>query len=152
MLLAAGVEVVALATPTPEISTTSGEIDELRGAQCAILTGHRLRAAKGRRRVSGVEFESASANRRAGGCDTLILDLPPQPAFELVAQTGGRVTWDGALGRFAPERDDDGRTSRADVFVAGEAAGVAPRADLIEADAVRAADAVIRDLREGDRP
>ncbi|MCC6156621.1 MAG: (2Fe-2S)-binding protein [Deltaproteobacteria bacterium] len=152
MLIIAGVELVAMATPSDLLVASPEDIDAIRASGCAILTGHHLRAAKGRRRVSGVEFESASANRRAGTCDTLILDLPPLPAFELVAQSGARVTWDGDHGRFVPERDDAGRTTRTDVYVAGEAAGVAPRADLIEADASRVADAIVRDLRGGGRP
>ncbi|MCL4235738.1 MAG: FAD-dependent oxidoreductase, partial [Deltaproteobacteria bacterium] len=148
MLLAAGVEVAALATPSAALNTSPEDIDAIRASGCAILTGHHLRAAKGRRRVSGVEFESASANRRAGTCDTLILDLPPQPAFELAAQAGARIAWDSTLRRFAPVRDGDGRTTREDVFVAGEAGG----AELIEDDALRVAASVIRDLRGGGRP
>ncbi len=148
MLIAAGVEVVALATPRESSDTTAEDLDALRAAGCAILTNHRLRAVAGRRRVKSVEFESASANRRAGSCDTLILDLAPQPAFELAAQAGARIVWDSTLGRFAPIRDNDGRTTRTDVFVAGEAGG----ASAVEDDALRAAAAVIRDLRGGGQP
>lgn len=88
------------------------------GAQ-AVAVGARVERAHGLRRVSGV---TVTPGGRVA-CDVVAVCEPPTPAFELARAAGAKVTWDEAQRTFLVEADEEGRTARRAVWVAGEVRG-----------------------------
>lgn len=131
---AVGAEVVAVATTREDVE---GDIP---GEGANVFRRHRLVEARGSKRVSSVTFESLT---RPGSlarvvCDTLILDEPAAPSYELAAQAGATVGYDTAARGFVCGHDEDGRTSRTEIFVAGETAGVSGDVSMIKESGERA--------------
>jgi sarcosine oxidase subunit alpha len=105
----------------------------------AVAVGARVERAHGLRRVSAV---TVTPGGRVG-CDVVAVCEPPSPAFELARAAGAKVTWDEAQRTFLVEADEEGRTARRAVWVAGEARGRATPEEAA-AQGRRAAESIAR--------
>src|SRR5215472_2791097 len=76
--------------------------------------------AHGRTWVHGLSYRESSGKERRVDCDAVVISQPPSPAFELLRQSGVKISWRPELGAFAPETDADGRTSIAGIWAAGD--------------------------------
>jgi sarcosine oxidase subunit alpha len=106
-----------------------------------VAVGAEIEAAHGLNAVASITLSTGEKL----DCDAVAVCEPPSPAFELARQGGARVVFNGA--QFVVEADADGRTSHADVFVAGEQTG--------PCDLMRSAESGRRAalaLAEGGRP
>jgi sarcosine oxidase subunit alpha len=56
-------------------------------------------------------------------CDGIVVSLPVTPAFELARQGGVSASFSAEHGTFVVNADEDGRTARENLFVAGDARG-----------------------------
>jgi sarcosine oxidase subunit alpha len=101
------------AAPPIVLHTGAGEV--LPGAVQGVPT-----RAHGRTWVHGLSYRERSERERRVDCDAVVISLPPSPAFELLRQSGVKVSWRPELGTFAPEADADGRTSVAGIWAAGD--------------------------------
>jgi sarcosine oxidase, subunit alpha len=106
-LLAAGAEVQATIGP-----------HHLAGGR---LHAEALEAIEGSSRVRRVR---TSGSAEQVGCDAVVWCGRTAPACELARQLGISTSFDTGRGAFVPRAQADGRTSRAGLFIAGEAAGV----------------------------
>jgi hypothetical protein len=82
-------------------------------------------------------------------CDTLALGYGFVPSTELARQAGCTCTWDAGAGGWVVEHDGWQRTSRAEIFAAGEITGVAGAEQAADEGRV-AALAILRDLGKLD--
>jgi NAD(P)H-nitrite reductase large subunit len=82
-------------------------------------------------------------------CDTLALGYGFVPSTELARQAGCASTWAGEAGGWVVVHDEHMRTSRAEIFVAGEIAGVAGAEQASDEGRVAALE-ILRDLGKLD--
>jgi NADPH-dependent 2,4-dienoyl-CoA reductase/sulfur reductase-like enzyme len=167
-LLNAGVTVVAVAeqAPRPGLARVASalamarhdaglavagvrQLARLGRAGVPLLFGHVVTRAEGDGRVTRVVVAPTRADgtlgpERAFDIDALCIGAGFQPQAELARALGCRLDW--ANGALAVLRDDDGRTSQATVFVAGDGGGLGgARAAL--AQGALAGLAVVADLK-----
>ncbi len=81
-------------------------------------------AARGTKRVRGLELTSPEGGRKIDG-DLVAVATVPSPASELPRQHGAAVAFDVARGGFAAVVDERGATTAADVFACGDVTGYA---------------------------
>jgi thioredoxin reductase len=129
---ARGVEVPAVVEVAPAVRGEAGLRQALEADGVRFFTSHTVRQARGAtgevesvvlvrvdgdlRPVPGSEVELA--------CDTVCLAIGLVPNVELPSLLECRLPFRSECGGFVPETDAWGRTSVADVFVAGDCAGV----------------------------
>ncbi len=121
-----GLEVAALVEVRDTPQGPADLIEAVRAAGVDILTGCVVQGAHGG--IGGVEgvriVPAAGGEARHIACDTICLALGLVPAVELLDVLGARLTVDPTLGGHVPALTDGVRTSRPEVFVAGDAAGL----------------------------
>jgi sarcosine oxidase subunit alpha len=100
--------------------------------------------AHGRARVQALTVKIAGRTRKVA-CDTVVIAVPPTPAYEVARHAGARVSFRPELGSFAVEADAEGRTRAEGVFVAGDVLG-ATSAALAAESGRRAARALIGEV------
>ena len=118
-----GVTVLALVEvrDAPEV-----DVSRLVARGVAVLTGTVIRAAeRGPFGVAAALLVGPGGVERRLPCDTICLAVDRVPSVELLEAAGGALVADGARGGFVP-RLAGLASSIADVFVAGDAAGLAP--------------------------
>ncbi len=98
-----------------------------------------VRRARGRPSVTSCELEGGARHE----CDAIVVGPPTSAVFELAAQAGVRVFFDGA--GFELEAGEDGRTAAPDVRAIGGAAGVRSLEEAL-AQAEHAALAIAEEL------
>ena len=139
-LQAAGVQVVAVA----DLRTTPGAAAaELQRTGAEVLAGWTALEAEGRKAVQAVTLGALSDHNGSGPrerrveCDLLVMSGGVAPATSLIAQAGGRTTYDDARGHFAiaelPDGVDRGRRGRR-----GRRRTPSPRAERAGAQAAHA--------------
>jgi len=96
--------------------------------------------------VHGLSYRGANGRERRVGCDAVVIALPPSPAFELLRQTGVKISYRPELGTFAPEAEADGHTAVPDVWAAGDLVRPGTAAEAA-ASGRRAATALVGALR-----
>jgi NADPH-dependent 2,4-dienoyl-CoA reductase/sulfur reductase-like enzyme len=126
-----GAEVVGIVDVAPNVQGAAELWTGLAGSGIPFFGGHVVQAVDGDKEVQGVRLVRLDAAMQpiAGrvtelACDTVCLALGLVPSIELAYLTGCRVRFRGDLGGWIPDRNDDLRTSVAQVFVTGDAAGV----------------------------
>jgi thioredoxin reductase len=127
------------------------QLARLRGAGVPLLFGHVVCRAEGAERVeravvAATRPDGSMGPERGFEVDALCIGAGFQPQAELARALGCRLAWtDGAM---AVVRDDDGRTSLCNVFVAGDGGGLGgARAAL--AQGTLAGLAVVADVKGG---
>jgi sarcosine oxidase subunit alpha len=130
-LLQAGVEVAAVVEAAPRIGGYAVHASKLARLGVPIYTSHSVKGAYGRPVLSGAtiwaldpEWRGVAGSEREVECDVLCLAVGLSPLSELLWQAGCRMCFVPELGGHVPWHDGEGRTSLAQVFVAGDAGGV----------------------------
>ncbi|GJE27605.1 FAD-dependent oxidoreductase [Methylobacterium organophilum] len=129
----------SLAVQTAELALARGltvcalvEVREAPETDCAglaargveILTGHVIRAAeRGPFGTTGAVLRGPDGAERRIACDTICLAVDRIPNVELLDVVGATLEFDGARGGYVPQLDG-AATSRPEVFVAGDCAGL----------------------------
>lgn len=132
---------VAVVGEQPEADALAALIRKAGGEPVAV--GFEPVAAHGLSSVTAVTVKSGGSEEKVA-CDAVAICGPGSPAFELARQGGARVVFKGE--RFVVEADADGRTTHANVFVAGEQLG--PRSCAVSAESGRrAALAIVEALK-----
>jgi NADPH-dependent 2,4-dienoyl-CoA reductase/sulfur reductase-like enzyme len=96
--------------------------------------------------VGGVSFRDASGRAIDIACDAVALGYHLRPETQLADLARCEFIFDAATRQWIPRRDDDGRSSVAGVYLAGDGAHVLG-ADAAEAAGRLAALAVLKDLK-----
>ncbi|MEC9489031.1 MAG: FAD-dependent oxidoreductase [Halanaerobium sp.] len=130
-LLQAGVAVAAIVEAAPKIGGYLVHAAKIRRAGVPIHTGTTVARALGTEGVEGAviqqlseRWEPVAGTERVLSVDTICLSAGLSPLVELLWQAGCRMLYIPELGGYVPWRDDELRTSRQDIYVAGDAAGV----------------------------
>ena len=130
-LSAIGVKVMGVVEPGAKARCEElvGEVERL-GVR--VFFGYRARRATGRFHLTGIEIEPASGvgERLKFASDLIVVDEPPQPAYELLLQAGVPVEFDAACGRFVPKVDAGGLTGMDGLYAVGEVSGVESFGDI----------------------
>lgn len=117
---------VAVAAMVEVRDAPEADVAPLLARGVPVLTGTVIRAAeRGPFGVAAALLVGPDGAERRVPCDTVCLAVDRVPAVELLEAAGGALVADGARGGFAP-RLVGPASSIAGVFVAGDAAGVAP--------------------------
>ncbi len=116
-LLDAGVEVACVADLREQ--PTGGPAGALQRLNVELMRGATVLEARGRGNVSSVVLGKPGSSDvgRSIACDLLVVSGGSAPATSLIAQAGGKTSYDEALGHFALSHVPDG------VLVAGEVTG-----------------------------
>ena len=117
---------VAVAALVEVRDAPEADVSALQARGVAVLTGTVIRAAeRGPFGVAAALLVGPDGAERRVACDTICLAVDRVPGVELLEAAGGAVVADGARGGYAPRLQ--GLASTLDnVFVAGDAAGLAP--------------------------
>ena len=120
-----GLEVAAVIETRDGVQGDSGLAQDLRGRGVELLTGQVVHQAHGGLDgVSRVEVGPVQGPVRSIACDTVCLAVGLAPAIELLNVLGGALETDSARGGHVPATPDGVSTSLANVFVAGDGAGL----------------------------
>ncbi len=148
LALARGLEVAAIVETR---DTPQGSPDLMARAAAAgleVLTGHVIERAEGG--IDGVErvrlAPIAGGAARDIDCDTVCLAVGLVPAIELLDVLGAKLIVDSARGGHVPVVVEGVRTSRPEVFVAGDAAGLGLGVEAAKAQGRAAARAALESL------
>jgi thioredoxin reductase len=146
--LARGLEVAAVVEVRDKAQGAPGLLAVLADAGVEIITGHVVQLAEGG--IDGVTRVWLAPTRggaaRAIACDTVCQAIGLVPAIELLDVAGVMLTADTARGGHVPVVTDGVRTSRAEVFVAGDAAGLGLDREAAQAQGRAAARAALDSL------
>jgi len=130
-LLQAGAQVVAVVEMAPTIGGYGVHAAKLRRWGVPILTSHRVTEVSGRERVEQAAVVELGDDRgpvprteRVFDVDLVCVAVGLTPLTELCRLAGCVMAHSPALGGWVPAHDEDMRTSREDIFVAGDAAGI----------------------------
>jgi thioredoxin reductase len=124
-LLQAGALVVGIIDMADRVGGYEVHYDRVRREGVPVFLRHKLLAAEGDAGVESVVVESLdSGGVRRFEADSLCLALGMVPLCELAAMRGCRMVYEEELGGFLPWHDEDMRTDRPGVYVAGDASGV----------------------------
>jgi len=139
-----GLEVAAVVELLPTIPGDAALAQALEARGVPILTGQMIhRAHGGLDGVERVEVGPPGGPVREIACDTACMALGLAPAIELLNAMGGALEADSRRGGHAPRVTDGVRTSLADVFVAGDCAGLPGDLAHAEAQGIAAAQAAL---------
>ena len=130
-LLQAGVEVLAVAEGGPRIGGYLVHAAKLRRMGVPILTSHSVKLAAGDGKLETVvlweldpSWQGIPGTEKVYQADALCVAVGLSPLSELLWQAGCRMAYIPALGGYVPLRDGNLATSREDIFIAGDAAGI----------------------------
>ncbi len=117
-----GAAAAMLAADARLVAAGIGHLARLARAGVPVLWGHEVTQIAGDGRVSGVTVAPVGGGpAREFAVDALAIGNGFQPQAELARALGCQLGWHGGAVRV--ERDDNGRTSIASVFVAGDGGG-----------------------------
>jgi len=157
MALSRGLEVAALVEVEDRAQAPVDLAARLAQAGVPILAGCAPTLARGG--AEGVENlvvrNLADGRARTLTCDTVVQAVSLTPAIELIDVLGAAIAMRPTLGGHAPATPDGTATSLAQVFVAGDVAGVPGGAggsvDAAQASGARAAEAALASLGRASR-
>jgi thioredoxin reductase len=149
-----GLEVAAIVEVRDAPQGSADLLAQVSAAGVEIVTGHVVQRAEGG--IDGVErvwlAPSTGGAARAVDCDTVCLAVGLVPAIELLDVLGARLTVDSVRGGHVPVVTDGVRTSRPEVFVAGDAQGLGLSVEAAQAQGRAAAWAALESLRIAATP
>jgi sarcosine oxidase subunit alpha len=130
-LLQAGIEVAAVIEGMPKIGGFEVHAAKIRRHGVPILTSFTLSSIKGSQKVVGATIVKLDENNNsiAGSeiefdVDTIALAVGLQPNYRLCHQIGCQFIYQRELGGFVPIRDKYMRTSKEQIYIAGDSAGI----------------------------
>ncbi len=130
-LLQAGVEVKAVVEAMPTIGGYFVHAAKLRRFGVPILTNTTIKEVNGNLRVEKAitislnkRFEEIPGTEIVWDVDTVCLSTGLIPSVNLLAQAGSKLKYVPSLGGFVPLRNNDLETTRENIFVAGDVAGI----------------------------
>ena len=156
LALERGLEVAALVEVRDAPQGPDELVDQVRASGIEILTGYVVERAEGG--IDGVErVRLVAAAAQAGeprmlNCDTLCLAIGLVPAIELLDVAGAKLKVRSDLGGHVPLLTDGVRSSRAEIFVAGDAGGLGLYIAGAQAQGQAAAQAALASLGLGEAP
>jgi NADPH-dependent 2,4-dienoyl-CoA reductase/sulfur reductase-like enzyme len=138
----AGCEVLGVLEVLPNISGYKVHASKIRRAGIPILTSYSVKEAKGKECVesaviTGVGLPAASCAPIKGSemeieCDLICIAAGLQPFSELCWQLNLNMQYVSALGGFVPAHDEYLQTSAADIYIAGDLAGIEEASTAME--------------------
>ena len=130
-LLQAGVEVAGVVEAAPRVGGYAVHAAKLARYGVPIYTSHTIKAAHGEEYLTGVTvakldecWQPIEGTDRYIAVDGLCLAVGLTPLTELCWQAGCEMRYVAELGGYVPLRNAEMRTTKPDLFVAGDAAGV----------------------------
>ena len=130
-LLQAGVEVAAIVEGAPVIGSYWVHASKVRRCGVPIYTSHTIVAAHGKESLEAVtigkvdeKWQVVPGSEQTIEADGLCLSVGLSPLTELLWQAGCDMTFVKELGGYVPWRDANLMTSKKEIFVAGDVAGV----------------------------
>ncbi len=149
-LLQAGVDVQAVVEVAPEIGGYFVHAAKIRRFGVPILTCHTVLEVVGEERVEGVRIGEIDENSELLQESTQYLDVGIvglsvglSPSYKLLAHAGCELQLNPVLGGYVPIRDQRMRTTRDDVYVAGDASGIEEATSAMLEGTIAGADAAI---------
>lgn len=129
-LLQAGVDVSAIVEFMPRISGYWVHAAKVRRLGVPILLKHTIVRAMGEKKVQGALIQALDEKNQPEGqtreieCDTICISVGLAPTVDLLWQAGCRMKYIPELCGYVAERDNQMRTSNADIWAAGDAHGI----------------------------
>ena len=130
-LLQAGADVKAILEAAPRLSGYAVHAGKVRRAGVPILLGHTVTRAFGEEALEAVEiaqvddrFAPIPGTQQRIPCDTLCLAVGLTPRVELADVSGCSLIWSGPLGGMLPRHNQHMESSRPNILVAGDLAGI----------------------------
>ena len=130
-LLQAGVDVLAVIEGGPRIGGYLVHASKLRRMGVPIITSHTVKRAQGTNKLESVtiwgldeNWQGIAGTEQTFQADTLCIAVGLSPLSELLWQAGCKMIHIPALGGYVPYRDQNLQSSVANIFVAGDVAGV----------------------------
>lgn len=130
-LLQAGVKVIAVVETLPEIGGYFVHAAKIRRQGVPILTRHTITGVSGESKVREAfiaELDEkgniVKGSQQKLGVDAVTLAVGLSPSYRLIHQAGVTIKFIPELGGYVPLRDENMRTSRKDIYVAGDIAGI----------------------------
>jgi len=130
-LLQAGVEVLAVAEGGPRIGGYLVHAAKLRRMGVPILTSHSVKLAAGEGKLRQVvlweldkNWQGVPGTEKIYNADVLCVAVGLSPLSELLWQAGCEMVHVQALGGYVPYRNSQLATSRENIFIAGDVAGI----------------------------
>ncbi|MBS3788556.1 FAD-dependent oxidoreductase [Candidatus Bipolaricaulota bacterium] len=167
-LLQANVEVAAIAEIASEIGGYFVHAAKIRRHGIPIITDHRVSRVEGTEKVEravieevGDSGEVIQGTEKKFDVDVVALAAGLSPSYKLLNHGGCELEFQPALGGHVPKRDKRMRTTREEIYVAGDASGIEEATSAMLEGAIAGADAalsigkggpgeedIIRDARE----
>ncbi len=130
-LVQAGANVRAILEITDRIGGYEVHANKVKRMGIPILLKHTIIKAIGKERVKGAviakvndNFKPIPGTEREIVTDVICLAVGLQPSVELAGQLGLEMVYIPELGGYVPKRDENMRTSKKNVFVAGDLSGI----------------------------
>jgi thioredoxin reductase len=138
-LIQAGAEVVALIEALPEVSGWHVHAGKISRLGVPILLSHTIEECVGRVSVEGAVIAEVDSNfniidgtRRNLNVDLICVAVGLRPLIELAQLANCRLEYEPWLGGFLPLHNEHMRTSREDIFVAGDISGIEEASTAME--------------------
>ncbi len=130
-LLQAGVDVVAIVEGAPRIGGYLVHASKVRRLGVPILTSHTIVEALGTTEVTGAvigelneQWELVPGTEKTLDVDTICLAVGLSPLTELLMQSGAKVRYVRELSGYVPLHSESMTTTKENIYVAGDVAGV----------------------------
>ncbi len=127
----AGGNVRAIVEISDKVGGYEVHANKIRRMGIPILLRHTIIKAIGKDRVKGAviakvdeNFKVIEGTEREIVADTICLAVGLQPSIELASQLGVEMVYIPELGGHVPKRDENMRTSKRNIFVAGDLSGI----------------------------
>lgn len=157
-LLQAGVNVKGIVEIAPEIGGYFVHAAKVRRAGVPILTNHEVIRVTGEERVEKATIAEVDdeGNRLEGSkkdyeIEFLALGVGLSPSYRLLHHAGCELTLDRRLGGYVPRKGPRMKTTRSDVYAAGDVTGVEEATSASLEGAIAGADAAIALGKGGKR-
>lgn len=149
-LLQAGIEVAAVVEITSEIGGYFVHAAKLRRHGVPIITDHRVTRVEGADRVERAVIAEVGDSRdviqeteRKFDVDVVALAAGLSPSYKLLHHGGCELEFQPELGGYVPKRDKRMKTTREDIYVAGDASGIEEATSAMLEGAIAGADAAL---------
>lgn len=129
-LLQAGVDVVGIVEFLPNISGYWVHAAKVRRLGVPVLLKHTITRAIGENKVEGAYIQAVDDNNQLMGepqkidCDIICMSVGLSPTVDLLWQAGCKMMYVPELCGYVARRDNQMRTSNADIWAAGDAHGI----------------------------
>lgn len=130
-LMQAGVEVAAVIEAAPKIGGYLVHASKIRRLGIPILTRHTIKSASGQEKVEKAvicqlddNWQQIPGTERELAVDAICLAVGLSPLVEMLWQAECEMVYIPELGGHVPIRDENLQTSVANIYIAGDAAGV----------------------------